>query len=91
VAGGDDRQSNVKFLLPYQQVLGMWYRCVRETYDPDFLYERFCYNVEHTFKNRLELPVTSARLNLRNVYLALQILTRLVIRVGVLSDYRKTF
>jgi len=87
----ENRQSNVKFLLPYPQVLGMWYRCVRETYDPQFLYDRFAYNVAHTFKNRLEVPVTSARLNLRNIYVAMQILARLMIRVGVLSDYRKIF
>lgn len=86
-----DRQSNVRFLLPYQQVLGMWQRCVREAYDPGFLYERFAYNVEHTFKNRLKVPITAARLNPRTIYVALQILIRLVIRVGLLSDYRKIF
>jgi radical SAM superfamily enzyme YgiQ (UPF0313 family) len=91
ILNDEERQSNVKFVLPYQRVLDMWYRCVRETYDPEFLYERFAYNVEHTFHNRLEVPVTTARLNLRNIYVALQILIRLMIRVGLLSDYKKIF
>jgi radical SAM superfamily enzyme YgiQ (UPF0313 family) len=91
ILADEDRQSNVSFLLPYQQVLGMWYRCVRQAYDPESLYQRFAYNVEHTFKNRFPVPITSARLNPRNIYVALQILARLMIRVGIFSDYRKTF
>jgi hopanoid C-2 methylase len=85
------RASNVDFLLPYEQVLGMWYRCMREAYTPESLYRRFANNTENTFRNRLEVPVTSARLNARNIYVALQILTRLIVRVGLLSNYRKTF
>jgi len=91
IVADQERASNVDFLLPYERVLGMWYRCMREAYAPESLYQRFAYNAENTFKNRLAVPVTAARLSARNIYVALQILTRLIFRVGLLSDYRKTF
>ena len=91
IVADPERASNVDFLLPYEHVLGMWYRCMREAYEPEALYERFAYNAERAFKNRLDVPVTAARLSARNIYVAVQILTRLIFRVGLLSDYRRTF
>jgi radical SAM superfamily enzyme YgiQ (UPF0313 family) len=91
IISDEGRESNVQFRLPYEQVRGMWYRCVSQAYEPEFLYQRFAYNVEHTYKNRFPVPITAARLNFRNVRIALHILTKLMIRVGLQSPYRKTF
>lgn len=91
IVPGEGRDSNVQFLLPYEQVRGMWQRCMCKAYEPEALYRRFAYNVEHTYGNRFQAPVTRARLNFRRVLIALQILKRLIIQVGLRSHYRKTF
>lgn len=87
----ENRESNVEFLMPYEEVVEMWRRCITTAYDPDFLYQRFAYNVEHTFKNRIKPPLSPARLSKQNVRKGLWIMANLVLRIGVLSNYRKTF
>jgi radical SAM superfamily enzyme YgiQ (UPF0313 family) len=86
-----DLESNVKFLMPYQQVVEMWQRCVSIAYDPEFLYQRFAYNMEHTYPNRIAVPNSPARVSWSNIRKGLTILGNILIRVGLLSDYRKTF
>ncbi len=48
----ESRESNVEFLMPYEQVIEMWRRCITTAYEPEFLYQRFAYNMEHTYPNR---------------------------------------
>ena len=62
-----DRESNVDFLRPYEDVVEDWHRCVRHAYAPEAVYARFAYNAEHTFPNRIKPPVTKARLNAANI------------------------
>ncbi len=50
------RESNVRFLRPYAEVLAMWRRCVAYAYDPDRLYARFMHQVGATYANRLVTP-----------------------------------
>ncbi len=50
----ENRESNVEFLMPYDQVVQMWQRCITQAYEPDFLYERFAYNMQYTFPNRIK-------------------------------------
>ena len=69
----------------------MWQRCVSIAYDPEFLYERFAYNLEHTYPNRIAVPNSPARVSWSNIRKGLTILGNILIRVGLLSDYRKTF
>jgi hopanoid C-2 methylase len=85
------RESNVDFLLPYEQVLGMWHRCIREAYEPEFLFERFAYQCEHTFPNRLPMPNGTARASWSNLKMGLWVLANLVVRAGVFGSYRRTF
>lgn len=87
----EKRESNVEFLMPYDDVVEMWRRCITTAYDPDFLYQRFAYNVEHTFRNRIKPPLSPARLSKQNIRKGLWIMANLVLRIGVLSNYRKTF
>jgi radical SAM superfamily enzyme YgiQ (UPF0313 family) len=89
--GGSDRESNVEFRLPYDDVLAMWRRCVSEAYRPEALYERFAWNVEHTYANRLDLPLTAARASAANIRRALRISWNLLLKVGIDADYRETF
>ncbi|MBD2104276.1 B12-binding domain-containing radical SAM protein [Leptolyngbya sp. FACHB-261] len=87
----EGRESNVEFLLPYEQVIGMWQRCITTAYEPEFLYERFAYNMEHTYPNRIEVPNSPARTSWANIRRGLTILSNILLRVGLFGKYRETF
>jgi radical SAM superfamily enzyme YgiQ (UPF0313 family) len=87
----ESRDSNIEFLMPYEQVIGMWQRCITAAYEPEFLYERFAYNMEHTYPNRIKVPNSPARTSRKNIRKGLTILSNILIRIGVFSHYRKTF
>lgn len=87
----DDRESNVEFLMPYEEVVDMWRRCITQAYDSDFLYERFAYNLQHTYPNRIKPPLSPARLSKNNIRKGLWILGNLILRIGIFSNYRRTF
>lgn len=87
----ETRESNVEFLLPYEQVIAMWRRCITTAYEPDFLYQRYAYNMEHTYPNRIKVPNSPARVSKKNIYKGLTMLGNILWRVGVFGKYRKTF
>jgi hypothetical protein len=83
-------ESNVCFLRPYDEVVGMWRRCVAYAYDPGRLFERFHHQIEATYGNRL-IPPARGRLTWSNLKFAFGFALRLVWHVGVLADYRRQF
>jgi radical SAM superfamily enzyme YgiQ (UPF0313 family) len=85
------RQSNVDFRLPYEQVIDMWRRCITAAYEPPALYARFAHQVEHTFTRRRSFPANPRRASWGNVRMGLGILGRVMWKVGVRGDYRRTF
>jgi hypothetical protein len=85
------RESNVVFARPYDEVLRNWRRSIRHAYTPEAIYRRFAWNAQHTYINRIALPLSRARLNLGNLRRAFGILTRLLVRVGMFGDYRRSF
>lgn len=87
----ENRESNVEFLMPYEQVVEMWRRCITTAYEPEFLYQRFAYNIEHTYSNRIEVPNSPARVSWKNIRKGLSLLGNILLRVGVASNYRDTF
>jgi hopanoid C-2 methylase len=87
----ETRESNVKFLMPYEQVVEMWRRVITTAYSPEFLYERYQYQVNFTYANRIVPPNSPARVNWPNIKKALIMMSNILIRMGVLSSYRKTF
>lgn len=89
--GDPNRESNVDFLMPYEQVVAMWQKCITAAYEPAFLYERFAYNIQHTYKNRISVPNSPARVSKANIKKGLTYLSNILLRVGVLSPYRWTF
>ncbi len=91
VADDRDRESNVEFRLPYEDVVGMWRRCVETAYAPAALYARFRHAIEHTYPNRITPPPSKARVNLANIVKGLAILFQILVRVGILGSYRRTF
>lgn len=85
------RESNVVFRLPEETVLAMWRRCIGAAYAPEAIYRRFAHNLAHTFAKRPAYPRSSHRASWRNVVSGLALLGRIVWRIGVRGDYRRTF
>jgi radical SAM superfamily enzyme YgiQ (UPF0313 family) len=85
------RESNVEYLVPYQEVLGKWQRCIAFAYDPDSLYRRFSHQLEHTYPNRIAVPNSPARLSWTNIKKGLAIIVNIVVRIGIFGSYRSTF
>ena len=86
-----ERESNVDFKLPYDEVLAMWQNCMATAYEPETLFARYEYQMRETRPYRLRRPWSRQRLSLRNIVKGIEILARLFWFVGVRSDYRRTF
>ena len=85
------RESNVVFKLPYETVLALWRTCITRVYAPEAVYARFAYHQRHTLPNRTAFPQNAARASWRNVAMGLSLLARILWRIGVRGDYRRTF
>jgi radical SAM superfamily enzyme YgiQ (UPF0313 family) len=85
------RESNVVFRLPEETVIGMWRRAIGAAYAPEAIYRRFAHNLTHTFARRPAYPRNPRRASRRNVVSGLALLGRIVWRIGVRGDYRRTF
>jgi hopanoid C-2 methylase len=89
---GDDSglESNVRFLRPYDEVVATWRRCIAHAYDPQRLFERFRHQIDRTYGNRI---VGSARgkLTWNNISVALILAFNVILRIGILSDYRRWY
>jgi len=85
------RESNVEFLVPYQQILQKWRRCIAFAYQPDSLYQRYAHQMEHTYPNRIPLPNSPARLCWKNIKRGISILANIVVKIGLFGGYRSTF
>lgn len=87
----DAGESNVVFRLPAETVLAMWRRSIAAAYAPEAIYRRFAHNLAYTFPKRARLPRSPHRASWRNVVSGLALLARIVWRIGVRGDYRRTF
>jgi hypothetical protein len=90
IDGDPARESNVRFLRPYDEVVSMWRRAIAYANDPERLFSRFQHQVDATYVNRMIAPA-SGKLNWANLSSALVLALRIVLHVGILSDYRKPF
>jgi radical SAM superfamily enzyme YgiQ (UPF0313 family) len=84
------RESNVRFLRPYEEVVSMWRRAIAHAYDPERLFARFAHQIDATYANRLIVPVRG-KLTWANLSNAAVMAWRVVLHIGILSDYRKPF
>jgi hypothetical protein len=83
-------ESNVRFLRPYDDVIGTWRRCIAYTYDPDRIFTRFRHQVDATYKNRM-VPPAAGRLTWNNLRFALIFALRIAYYIGLRSNYRRQF
>jgi radical SAM superfamily enzyme YgiQ (UPF0313 family) len=87
----EGRDSNVDFLLPYEQVVNSWKKCMAAAYEPEKLFARYQYQCEYTYANRMKVPVGPEKKSWANIRRGLIMLRNLFWKVGVLGDYRKVF
>jgi radical SAM superfamily enzyme YgiQ (UPF0313 family) len=87
----DSRDSNVEFLLPYDQVVNSWKRCMEVAYQPDKLYARYQHTVDYTYARRLKVPRSPEMKSWKNVRRGLIMLRNIFWKVGVRGDYRRVF
>lgn len=86
-----ERESNVHFLLPYDDVVAMWRRSMSEAYRPEALFDRYRHQLAHVWPKRGKKPLSRQRLRL--LPKGLTVLGRLIWHVGLLGEggYRGTF
>jgi radical SAM superfamily enzyme YgiQ (UPF0313 family) len=84
------RESNVRFVRPYEEVLAGWRRCIEYAYDPPHLYSRFSHQIDATYVNRLAAPARG-RLTKANLKRGATLFLNLLWRLGVMADYRASF
>jgi radical SAM superfamily enzyme YgiQ (UPF0313 family) len=90
IADDPTLESNVRFLRPYDEVVAMWRRCIAYANDPERLFARFYHQVDTTYVNRM-IPPARGKLNWANLSGALVLAFRVMLHIGILSDYRKPF
>jgi hopanoid C-2 methylase len=90
IADDKGRESNVRFLRPYDEVVATWRRCIAYAYDPERLFARFTHQVDATYANRLTTPARG-KLTLNNLRLGLVLALNVAFRIGLLADYRRPF
>ena len=84
------RDSNVDFLRPYDAVVADWRRVVRQVYTPQALLDRYRYQVDHTYGNRVQRPVAS-QLTTRNIWIGLRLFANLTLRIGMGNDFSRAY
>jgi radical SAM superfamily enzyme YgiQ (UPF0313 family) len=84
------RESNVRFLRPYDEVVSMWRCAIAYANDPVRLFARFAHQVDATYVNRLVVPAWG-KLTFANLSGAIVLAWRVVLHIGILADYRKPF
>jgi radical SAM superfamily enzyme YgiQ (UPF0313 family) len=87
----DGRDSNVEFLLPYDQVVESWRKCMEVAYQPEKLFARYQHQCDYTYSQRIKVPVSAEQKSWANIKRALIMLRNIFWKVGVLGDYRKVF
>ena len=84
----DGLESNVAFLLPYDEVVAMWRDCMARAYEPQALFERFRHQIEATYAKRLNPP---RQVTARDIRRGVGVISRLLWYAGIASAYRKAF
>ena len=87
----DSLESNVKFLMPYDDVVSAYKRCMKIAYEPSRLMARYLHQCEYTHKNRVKVPVSPEMKSWKNIRRALIMLRNIFWKVGVLGSYRRVF
>ena len=87
----DGRESNVEFLMPYDEVVAMWRQTMARAYEPAAVFARYEHQIQHTYANRFPRPASPQRASWANIKKGLTLLAKILWTAGVRSDYRREF
>ena len=87
----EGRDSNVDFLLPYDEVVSSWRKCMEVAYQPEKLYARYQYQCDTPTPTGSRCRSTPQQKSWANIRRGLIMLRNIFWKVGVLGDYRKVF
>lgn len=85
------RDSNIDFQIPYEEVVARWKKVIGYIYDAKNLYRRYAFNAEKTYVNRLRPRNPLSQLTWRNVKRGLYVFSRLIWHCGLRSNYKAEF
>jgi radical SAM superfamily enzyme YgiQ (UPF0313 family) len=87
----ETRESNVDFAMPYAEVVEMWRDVMGRAYEPEILFARYEHQAANVWPNRLPRPASPQRASWRNIRMGLIVLSKVLWKVGIRSDYRRAF
>ena len=87
----DARESNVRFVMPYDDVVAMWKRCMSVAYAPKNVLGRYLHQTRITYPNRIKIPFDRRRASWRNIKRGLTMLRNIIWRLGIVGDYKRAF
>jgi radical SAM superfamily enzyme YgiQ (UPF0313 family) len=87
----EERESNVVFLMPYDQMLAIWRETMKIAFSPEAVYARYRHQLTHTFPNRIDVPVSVKNMPRRMILRGLRVLSAVLWQCGVRADYRRLF
>src|SRR6266550_1373053 len=85
------RDSNIQFLVAYEEVVRRWLEVIAAIYRPEVLYARYDSNAAHTYPHRLRPTQPWKQVTSQNLRRGLGILARVIWKVGLTGDYRRVF
>jgi len=88
---GEGRDSNIEYLVPYEEVVARWKRVIREAYEPRKVYARYATQARKTYPHRKRPRRPLGQLTWANIRRAVEVFSRTAWRVGVCADYRDEF
>jgi hypothetical protein len=83
--------SNVVFQLPADVVMSQWKKAVAACYEPKAVFERYRYNVAHTYGNQLKPSLARYGFSWRLLRMGGHCLATIFWTCGVRSNYRREF
>ena len=87
----DSRDSNVDFLLPYDQVVSSWRKCMEVAYEPEKTVRALSVSMRVHLRQPAESAGQPEQKSWANIRRGLIMLRNIFWKVGVLGDYRKVF
>ncbi len=91
IVDDEERESNVAFRMPYDQVLEMWRKCMSVAYQPEALIARYEHQIRETYSKRLNPKSRQRAATWSNIRRGLIMLSRICWHVGLKGTYRRVF
>ncbi len=87
----EGRDSNIQFLVPYEEVVARWKKVIGYVYEAKNLYRRYAHNALYTYRNRVRPENPLSRLNWLNLKRGLRSFSCIIWCCGIRGHYRREF